>query len=98
MSTSPYPMRPGYPLGSWIPPNVVIGMKEEAKYRSRSIVINQIENDIEATLRELELSKNQMTNSFSKDQTVSIPKELDKIFEDNINDLNKQRINTINKK
>jgi hypothetical protein len=36
--TNPYPFRPGYGLGSWIKPEIITGMKNEADARSKIMV------------------------------------------------------------
>ncbi len=37
--TAPMPYRPGYGLGSWLPPGLIDGMKKEAGARSALMVL-----------------------------------------------------------
>eukprot|EP01084_Bolivina_argentea_P265742 450561_1 len=69
-NTSPFPLRPQYGLGSMLPPGLIAGMKKEADVRTKITVLDQMENDIESTQRELLIQKNQVTNSLSSAQTL----------------------------
>jgi len=97
-STSPFPNRPGYGLGSWIPPLVVKGMKEEAKYRSGIVVLNQIETDMDSVMRELLLEKNQMENSEDSSQTLELTPELQRTMENNIKKMSHNKTKILNEK
>ena len=69
-NTSPFPQRPGYGFGAWVPPGLIAGMKKEANVRSKILVYDQIMTDLESTQRELLLEKNQITNNFSDAQPL----------------------------
>eukprot|EP01113_Clastostelium_recurvatum_P006474 TRINITY_DN12924_c0_g2_i3.p1 TRINITY_DN12924_c0_g2~~TRINITY_DN12924_c0_g2_i3.p1 ORF type:complete len:529 (+),score=148.88 TRINITY_DN12924_c0_g2_i3:1380-2966(+) len=93
-ATSPMPFRPGYGLGSWLPPGLLEGMKLEAKSRSQIMVYNQLDSDLESTARELLAEQNQMTNQLDSRQTLDAPKDLGGL----IDDLTKTRGEVIKKK
>eukprot|EP01084_Bolivina_argentea_P265738 450554_1 len=69
-STSPYPIRPGFGLGSMIPGTIIEGMKKEAHIRGKIIAYQQLYNDLESTERELVLELNQIENNLSTSQTL----------------------------
>eukprot|EP01084_Bolivina_argentea_P265743 450562_1 len=77
-NTSPFPLRPGYGLGSMLPPTLIDGMKKEAIIRSKILVLSQMESDIESTERELLMQMNQITNSLDSSQTLPKVSGLDK--------------------
>eukprot|EP01084_Bolivina_argentea_P266022 451091_1 len=81
-NTSPFPFRPGYGLGSMIPPGLINGMKKEAKIRTKIIAFQQMYNDLESTERELTLEMNAIQNNQSISQSIprSIPKLAAGIF------------------
>eukprot|EP01084_Bolivina_argentea_P265741 450560_1 len=62
-STSPYPIRPGFGLGSMIPGTIIEGMKKEAHIRGKIIAYQQLYNDLESTERELSLEMNQIIDN-----------------------------------
>jgi len=70
-ATRPFPSRPGYGLGSWIPPAVVQDLKEEAAARNRIAVYDEISNDIESTMRELKTELTPLQNEM--DDRLAIP-------------------------
>jgi hypothetical protein len=75
-STSPYPFRPGYGLGSWIPPAVIEGMEKEGHCRAKIMILEQILTDLESTSREIALEMGALQNDESSAQTIPIPEGL----------------------
>eukprot|EP01084_Bolivina_argentea_P113834 202796_1 len=94
-TTSPFPLRPGYGLGSMIPAGLIEGMKKEAKVRSKILVYGQIESDLESMQRELLLQKNQIENNMSSEQTLATAPQ--KTLDDGIKRLQTTRDDTLTK-
>eukprot|EP01084_Bolivina_argentea_P266020 451089_1 len=69
---SPFPLRPGYSLGSMVPPGLIQGMKQESKARSKILLTQQMCEYLESTERQLILEKNQITNNMDSSQTLPV--------------------------
>ena len=94
-NTSPFPHRPGYGLGSMLPPGLIDGMREEAAIRSKIVAYDRLIDDLEATERKLLLEKNQIRNNLDNSQTLSVNK---KMMSQGIKRISQQRKRLMNDK
>lgn len=80
--TNAMPFRPGFGLGSWVPPNLIEGMMVEAEARSKIMLYEQMHDDLESTERELLMEKNAPTNTQDSRQTMPVDPHLNKYLRD----------------
>ena len=74
---SPMPYRPGYGIGSWMPPDVVKGMKSEAFLRSQILLTINMDSDATSLARELQIAMNGLKNSLNGQQGIPDPMSAD---------------------
>eukprot|EP00672_Neobodo_designis_P015880 CAMPEP_0174834698 /NCGR_PEP_ID=MMETSP1114-20130205/4986_1 /TAXON_ID=312471 /ORGANISM="Neobodo designis, Strain CCAP 1951/1" /LENGTH=515 /DNA_ID=CAMNT_0016068621 /DNA_START=1 /DNA_END=1548 /DNA_ORIENTATION=- len=64
------PYRPGYGLGSWIPPEVILGMKKEAYSRSAILLSEQMDAAAQSLARELRMAQAPTKNPLNSQQDI----------------------------
>lgn len=70
---SPMPYRPGYGIGSWMPQEVIKGMKAEAFMRSQILLTTNMNSDATSLARELQITMNGVKNTQNKQQEIPPP-------------------------
>jgi len=88
--TSPMPYRPGYGLGSWLPPDVMDGMKREAHSRSAILLAGQLDNDATSLARELQIAERPIQNPLNSQQDIAVPLD-EKTYKDYMGQINNLR-------
>ena len=71
--TSPMPYRPGYGLGSWMPPEVITGMKQEAFLRTQILLSTNMDSVATSLARELQITMAGINNGLNSQQTIPTP-------------------------
>ena len=74
---SPMPYRPGYGIGSWMPPEVIKGMKSEAFMRTQILLTTNMDADATSLARELQITMSGVKNSLNKQQEIPPPMSSD---------------------
>ena len=80
-TTSPMPYRPGYGLGSWMPPAVLDSMRREANTRSEIVLLDGMDRDATSLAREVQMAVAPLTNDQSSTQTIAPPMSAQRMAE-----------------